>query len=272
MRDDTSSETTYTIGYGGEAHALMSRRSAGNEAGFVLPHLRPGMRVLDCGSGPGTITLGLAEAVAPAEVVGIDLSPTQVERARALATERGAENVRFEVGNVYELPFADGSFDVVFANAVLMHLRDPVAALREWRRVVRSGGMVAARDHGVRLSEPRTSAIERLDELFSKVAQVTIGRPNPAIGMRHRQLLLEAGFHRAEGFADVTFRGDPVALRRHAAFIRSLLESDEFRQITSSLGITDDELDQLADDVDAWYDRPDAVVAPVWSAGIGWVD
>lgn len=66
MPDDAHNrETTYTIGYGSEPHAMMTRRSAGNAAAFLLPHLRPGMRLLDCGCGPGTITLGLAEAVAP---------------------------------------------------------------------------------------------------------------------------------------------------------------------------------------------------------------
>src|SRR5215207_2615574 len=75
--------------------AQLSARTATREAAFFLPHLRPGMRLLDAGSGPGSITLGLAEVVAPGHVVGVDLQPAQVERARAIAAERGVANARF---------------------------------------------------------------------------------------------------------------------------------------------------------------------------------
>jgi ubiquinone/menaquinone biosynthesis C-methylase UbiE len=135
----------------------MARRTAAQEAAFFLPHLRPGMRVLDVGCGPGSITVGLAEVVAPGEVVGIDVQQSQVERARDLAVERGVANVRFEVGDVYRLPFLDHSFDAVFAHTVLMHLQEPVRALAEARRVLRPGGITGVRDpdYGTMLSLPR---------------------------------------------------------------------------------------------------------------------
>jgi ubiquinone/menaquinone biosynthesis C-methylase UbiE len=102
--------------YSAEAHAMMGQRTAAQNADFFLPHLRPGMRLLDAGCGQGSITIGLADAVAPGEVVGLDRDPEQVERARALAAERGVTNVRFEVGDAYALPFPDASFDAVFAH------------------------------------------------------------------------------------------------------------------------------------------------------------
>jgi len=107
------------------------------------------MRLLDCGCGAATITIGLAEAVAPGEVVGIDLAPVQVERARALARERGLANLRFKVGDVTALPFADGEFDAAFASNVLQYLRDPRVGYRELRRVVRPGGVVGLLDPDV---------------------------------------------------------------------------------------------------------------------------
>ena len=64
------------MGYGGQAHAFMLARNAGSQAAFLLPHLRTGTRVLDVGCGPRSITVGLAEAVAPGEVVGLDIEPT----------------------------------------------------------------------------------------------------------------------------------------------------------------------------------------------------
>ena len=84
------------------------------------------MRLLDCGCGPGSVTLGLAEAVALAEVVGVDIERGQVQAASALARERHVENVRFEVGSIYKLPFPDSSFDALYAQSVLLHLREPL--------------------------------------------------------------------------------------------------------------------------------------------------
>jgi len=129
--------------------AELAMRTASQAAAFLLPHLRAGMHVLDAGCGPGSISLGLAAAVAPGEVVGIDIQPSQVEQARALAAQRGVTNVRFEASNVYELPFPDGFFDAAFANSVLQHLREPVRTLAELRRVLRPGGIAGVCDRDI---------------------------------------------------------------------------------------------------------------------------
>jgi SAM-dependent methyltransferase len=76
--------------------AELALRTAAKEGAFFLRFLRPGMRVLDLGCGPGSITLGLAETVAPGEVVGIDSQPSQVAQAQALSAARGVVNARFE--------------------------------------------------------------------------------------------------------------------------------------------------------------------------------
>jgi ubiquinone/menaquinone biosynthesis C-methylase UbiE len=104
---------TYSQDANPDFEAQLALRTAAKEGAFFLPYLRPGMRLLDLGCGPGSITLGLAEAVAPGEVVGVDLQPSQVAQAQALSAARGVKNVRFEVADVYRLPFPDGSFDAV---------------------------------------------------------------------------------------------------------------------------------------------------------------
>src|SRR5262245_59048725 len=120
----------------GDAHTpRLARRTAAVQAAFFLPNLRPGMRVLDVGCGPGTITLGLAEAVAPGEVAGVDVREDRLALARAAATERKVPNTRFEIGDVYALPFPDAAFDAVLVHAVLEHLPDPGRALAAVRRV-----------------------------------------------------------------------------------------------------------------------------------------
>jgi len=145
----TNTETTQTAfqrwlrGRHSPAHA---RRTAAHNAAFFLPHLKRGMKLLDAGCGPGSITIGLAEAVAPAETIGIDASPDAIEEARALAGSKHAKNVRFEVADVCALPFEDATFDAAFSHAVMQHLRDPLAALREIRRVLKPGGRFAAFD------------------------------------------------------------------------------------------------------------------------------
>src|SRR5207244_1539895 len=121
--------------------AILSVRTAA-AFGFLQPHLRPGMRLIDCGCGPGSITVDLAQQLAPGDLVGIDVRPEAIEEARALAKQRGIENVTFDVGSVYELPYPDASFDAATACAVIQHLERPVDALREIRRVLRPGGMV----------------------------------------------------------------------------------------------------------------------------------
>jgi ubiquinone/menaquinone biosynthesis C-methylase UbiE len=95
--------------YGNAAREYIRARTAANSAAFFLNYLKPGMELLDCGCGEGTITVDLAALLAPGRVVGVDVAPIAIERARQLATDRGLPNLRLEVGSVYELPFPDAS-------------------------------------------------------------------------------------------------------------------------------------------------------------------
>lgn len=118
-------------------------RTADNSAAYLLPHVRPGMRVLDVGCGPGSITRDFGGLVGrDGDVLGIDSSADVVAQA-ALACD--LPQVRFAVGDALELDAPDRTYDVVHAHQVLQHLSDPVAALREMRRVTRPGGLVAVR-------------------------------------------------------------------------------------------------------------------------------
>ncbi len=121
-------------------------RTAENSAGFLLAHLRPDARVLDVGCGPGTITVDLATRVPAGRVLGIDIAPEVLAAGRELARDRGVSNVDFVVGDVYGLDLEDASVDVVYVHQVLQHLREPVRALVEMRRVLAPGGLLAARE------------------------------------------------------------------------------------------------------------------------------
>lgn len=176
------------------AHAA---RTAENSAAYVLPYLTPGTSVLDVGCGPGSITCDFAALVAPGSVTGLDRSPDVIAQAATLAAERGARNIGFVTGNIYSLDFEDETFDVVHAHQVLQHLTDPVAALREMRRVARAGGVVAVRDadfHGMSWYP----AIPELDE-WMDLYQL-IARRNGAEPDAGRRLVSWA---QAAGFTDV---------------------------------------------------------------------
>src|SRR5215831_17981137 len=124
------SSEIYTPGYSEPSLRLMFKRTAAKHAAFFTSCLRRGMRVLDCGCGPGTITLDLGDLVSPGQVVGIDLEPTQLRSAQNRSREQGI-NAWFLVASVYDIPFADGQFDGVFAHALFEHLREPARALSE---------------------------------------------------------------------------------------------------------------------------------------------
>src|SRR5262249_2843608 len=149
------------------------KRTAAEAAAFLLPHLRSGMRVLDVGCGPGSITLGLAEAVEPGEVLGIDLSPDVVNEARRLAAGKGGANVRVEHADVHQLASPDGAFDVVFAHQVLQHVPRPVETLADMRRLLARGGLLGVRDsdYGTCTWSPADARLARWHELYHAVAR-----------------------------------------------------------------------------------------------------
>jgi SAM-dependent methyltransferase len=250
--------------------AQFAARTAAREGAFFLPYLAPGMRLLDVGSGPGSITLGLAELVAPAEVVGVDLQSSQVERARALAVERGVATARFEVANVYALPFPDASFDAAFAQMVLMHLREPVRALREVRRVLRPGGVVGVRDAdwGGDLWAPMTPLLAQWAALRVRVRRHNGGDPH--LGRAHRRLLLEAGFVRPVATASLLRAGSPEETREHAAAWQAQLPGVA-RTALAEGWVDQAAVDAIAAEIDAWARRPDAFAAEPKPEAVGWV-
>src|SRR5215469_5799245 len=80
------------------SRAVFARRT-GDVAVFLAPQLRAGMRLIDCGCGPGSIAVDLAQVVAPGEAIGIDLRKDALTYARTLASERGAANVMFQAAS-----------------------------------------------------------------------------------------------------------------------------------------------------------------------------
>jgi 2-polyprenyl-3-methyl-5-hydroxy-6-metoxy-1,4-benzoquinol methylase len=98
-------DETYQHGHHPAVVADHAKRTADTVAAFFLPFIKPGMRLLDVGCGPGTITSGLAQLVEPAETIGIDPSPSVIETAKSLLVAAG-QAPDFEVGDIYQTRFA----------------------------------------------------------------------------------------------------------------------------------------------------------------------
>jgi SAM-dependent methyltransferase len=101
-------------------------------------------RVLDVACGPGIVVEALARAAG--QVVGCDITPEMLEKARERCASAGLTNVQCVPGRAEALPFEDASFDVVVSRSAVHHFVDPVAALREMARVVQRGGRVVTVD------------------------------------------------------------------------------------------------------------------------------
>ena len=114
---------------------------------WTMGRLAPGERVLDLGSGAGTDSLIAAQMVAPTgRVTGIDMTPAMLGKARAAAAQMGATNVEFVESEAEQLPFPDGSFDVVVSNGVIDLIPDKDAVFAELYRVLTPGGRLQIAD------------------------------------------------------------------------------------------------------------------------------
>jgi SAM-dependent methyltransferase len=213
----------YTMGYGPAATAIMAVRTAQSHAGFFLARLKPGMHVLDCGCGPGTITIGFAELVAPAQVIGTEIEESQVALARQNAATRNVSNARFELADIYALPFENASFDAVFVSAVLGNLQEPVRGLREAYRVLKSDGVIGIKefDHGGDLFYPSDPVLKQYNELYWRLRSEN--GHDPQGGRKVGALLVEAGFCDVTMGACYESIADPKALRGLARVFAGLL-------------------------------------------------
>jgi ArsR family transcriptional regulator len=129
--------------HGTEAGQLVPGRSWA-AWGRALGMLLPPWRVADVGCGEGYLTVETARWAS--HVVAVDRSPDVLDRARALATRRGVDNVSWEVGEIERLPIADASVDVALLSQALHHADDPARALAEAHRVVTPGGRLLVLD------------------------------------------------------------------------------------------------------------------------------
>lgn len=218
----------YTPGHSENAVDFMSKRTLESHGAFFMPLLEPGLSVLDCGCGPGTMTLEIAQRVAPGRVVGVDFGRSQIEQANRNAAQFTAQaqaaqahrvNILFQQANCYDLPFADNMFDRVFSHALLEHLAEPVRALREFFRVLKPGGQVGicSPDWGGFLLAPPSADLSQAIDTYMTLQNQNGG--DVQVGRKLGAYLAAAGFQavqmsaRYECYADRTVIGEYLALQ-----------------------------------------------------------
>jgi ubiquinone/menaquinone biosynthesis C-methylase UbiE len=153
-----------------------------------------GSRVLEAGCGVGAQTVILAGRSPDAHFTAIDVSQNSVERTREKLRIEGLSNVTVEVADIFSLPYSEESFDHVFVCFLLEHLQDPVKALLNLRRVLKTGGSITVieGDHGSYYCHPRSKEADLAVQCLIEVQERKRG--NSLIGRQLYPLLNAAGF------------------------------------------------------------------------------
>ena len=252
----------YTHGHHESVLRSHAWRTAENSAAYLLGSLQPGQELLDVGCGPGTITIDLAERVAPGRVIGIDSESDVIVEADALGRSRGRGNVTFSVGDVYALQFDDARFDVVHAHQLLQHLTRPIDALKEMYRVMRPGGILGVRDsdYAAFAWAPTDPRLERWMQLYH---QVTTRNGAEADAGRHLLGWVQrAGFTDATASSSTWTFADPESRAWWGGSWADRVRLSAFAHQAVEYGLSDrDELDSLANAWRQWAEKPDGFFA-----------
>lgn len=249
-------EDRYTHGHQESVVKAHATRTIANSAAYLVDYLVPGTDLLDVGCGPGSITAEFVSRVSPGgSVLGIDYSAQVVDRAR---NDFGDSGAAFEAMDLYALDIADASYDIAHAHQVLQHVSDPVAALREMKRVVRPGGLVAVRDAdyaGMHWA-PESKPLEQWMSIYRRVAKANDAEPDA--GRHLVRWAREAGFDDVAVTADLWLFADHEPRTWWGSTWAERVVSSSFAEQAVELGYaTAAELAELADGWRAWTAEQD---------------
>ncbi len=249
---------------------LLASRSAEVYSDFLLPHLTARARLLDCGCGAGSITVGLAGLVR--WIVGLEVCVgTLVPGAEHVAAE-SISNVRFVAGDGSRLPFSAGSFDAVLMHSVLEAASDPASLVREALRVLVPSGLLAAAsvDYGGRiLAGPHGNLLDRFYAVRERLWALD-GIARPRSGRDLRRLLHDGGFTAIEATAHYLSYGTPEAVRRFGEARARDCEEPWFTTRAVAHGILSEaELGETRRAWEEWSRAPDSFLAFAWCRVIG---
>jgi arsenite methyltransferase len=232
-KGDLSHDISRAVGYNEEELASVPEGAnlglgCGNPT--ALASLKEGEAVLDLGSGAGFDCFLAANAVGvTGQVIGVDMTPEMIEKARANARRGGYSNVDFRLGELEHLPAADNSVDVIISNCVVNLTPDKAAVFTEAFRVLKPGGRLAVSDMVL---------LHELPDVVKQSVAAYVGCLSGAI-MKDAYIATI----RAAGFNE-------VRIVEESSFPLDYMASDPSAQaIRDSINLTPDELRDLADSV-----------------------
>lgn len=245
--------THYTHGYGDTVLANHRGRTAHNSAGYLLPYLNKQQHLLDIGSGAGTITVGFVELVQ--HVTALEVSDEALDVTRKEA-QRQNVSMDFAVGDIHRLPFPDNTFDVVHVHQVLQHVGERVEAMKEMRRVVKPGGIVACREsvYSAFTGYPSSQGLESWKKLYIDTVRSNGGEPDA--GAMLLDWALQAGFTDiTPGIYTWCFATPETRQHWGGLWEKRILHSALADQARSQ-GTTDEELERISRAWATWKETP----------------
>lgn len=192
----TTEQAYYSRGFKKSVSDTHAWRTVENSAKYLIPVIKPDFKVLDVGSGPGSITIDFAKNYLPqGSIIGVEPTQELIDVANENKSKNASEleNVSFQLGSIYDLPFEDNSFDLVHAHQVVIHLQDPIKALKELERVTKPGGYVCVRDADLESSIIYPEKFEFLSQFYVLKGKNAVSTDTRA-GRKLRARAIEAGY------------------------------------------------------------------------------
>ncbi len=269
MTNEMENGPSYTMGYSDEFIQLLERRSVETHCGYLEPYLKPGIRVLDLGCGPGNLSVGIAGRIHPAELHGIDREEAQIDIARAAAAAGDHQNAVFHVGDALDLPFPDNDFDLVHCHAVVMHIPETRPLLTEIRRVLKPEGLIACRDMigSSCFFEPDLGSLSGAWEAFERLLSANGGHPQ--MGKEIKAILHDAGFSGIRASASFEVFSEPEDLDFFHDFVIDWFFSPEVVGAATRFGLaTNEQFDEWRTLLQQWKIHPGAFGTIAWGEAV----
>ena len=252
-------------------------RSLENTCPLLNDFLKPDMKVLDIGCGPGTITIDLARQVSRGSVVGMDPNEEALKNARASADEAGMVNIEFRAGETYSIEFPDKTFDLVFSNALFSWLQEPAKALKEQARVTRPGGWVIAMMRSIEFLVlfPECPELRRIHAAYRSLKDASGDVPFFNSHPTHEavKFLVDAGIQNYKILSftpdlEVAYPGSEFFEYRYQQLELSAFWTDKTYDYFLSKGLVDgNTLERARAEIEVWYRHPHALfIWPVVAA------
>jgi SAM-dependent methyltransferase len=266
----SSTKDHYAFGESNAARRAFAGRTIDADLAFLVPFLKPGLSLVDCGCGGGGLAVQLSERLTPGEVVGFDQNGGAIEQAKQLAASVADARVRFFVASVYDAPLPQQHFDIALFCGVLGHIPDPELALRHAFNVLKPGGVIAVRElakNGDWAGGLHWETVEAVNQMHADDIAVSGG--DPFIGRRMKSLLVAFGFERVDALPSFSPALSSVQAIG-ALFSRRLQEPDFVERVVKRGRHSADRLREMAGEIARWMNDDSSIVGISECTALGW--